>query len=136
MSKMITKRFETPDEVRDVPKARVEVVKLGDATAMRGTFEPGWKWSESVKPVVGTDLCETEHLGYVISGTMVCRMKDGTELTFKSGDAAIIPPGHDAWSRAASPAFFSTSRARPVTPSLMNRKPPPSSANMRPQTSP
>jgi len=106
MSKMMTKRFETPDEVRDVPKARVEVVKLGDATAMRGTFEPGWKWSECVKPIAGTDSCEVAHLGYVISGTMVCRMNDGTELTFKPGDAAIIPPGHDAWVTGNEPCVF------------------------------
>lgn len=97
MAESVKKRFENPDETREVPKARVEVVNLGDATAMRGTFEPGWKWSECVKPIVGTDSCEVAHLGYVVSGTMVCKMNDGTEITFNAGDAASIPPGHDAW---------------------------------------
>jgi hypothetical protein len=106
MAEATSKRFETPDEVRDVPKARVEVVKLGDATAMRGTFEPGWKWSECVKPIAGTESCEVAHLGYVVSGTMVCRMDDGTEITCKAGDAANIPPGHDAWVEGSEPCVF------------------------------
>jgi hypothetical protein len=106
MAKMISKRFETPDEVRNPPKAKVEVLKLGDATAMRGTFEPGWKWSESVKSVAGTDLCEVEHLGYVVSGTMTCKMKDGSTVTLKAGEAAYIPPGHDAWVDGSEPCVF------------------------------
>jgi len=97
MSQAIKKRFENPDENREVPKATVEVVNLGEATALRGTFEPGWKWSECVKPIVGTDSCEVEHLGYLVSGSMVIRMNDGSETTFNAGDAAYIPPGHDAW---------------------------------------
>ena len=106
MAKMITKRFEAADEVRNPPMAKVEVVKLGEATAMRGTFEPGWKWSESVKQVVGTDLCEVEHLGYVVSGRMTCKMADGSEVTFRPGDAAYIPPGHDAWVEGSEPCVF------------------------------
>ena len=90
-------RFDAPDEVRTPPKAKVEVVNLGDSTAMRGTFEPGWKWSESVKPVVGTESCQVAHLGYVVSGTLVVRMDDGNELTFSAGDVMNVPAGHDAW---------------------------------------
>ena len=106
MSEAIKKRFENADENRQVPKANVEVVNLGEATAMRGTFEPGWKWSECVKPIVGTESCEVEHLGYVVSGTMVCRMDDGSEITFNAGDAAFIPPGHDAWVPGSEPCVF------------------------------
>src|SRR5437763_13100093 len=106
MSEVFKKRFENPDEKREVPKAKVEVVNLGDATAMRGTFEPGWKWSESVKPIVGTDLCEVAHLGYVVSGTMTCRMQDGTEFSCTAGEAAYIPPGHDAWVDGSEPCVF------------------------------
>lgn len=106
MAKMIKKRFETPDEVRTPPNVKVEVLNLGEATAMRGTFEPGWKWSESVKQVVGTDLCEVEHLGYVVSGQMTCKMADGSEVTFNAGDAAYIPPGHDAWVDGSEPCVF------------------------------
>lgn len=106
MSEALKKRFENPDETREIDKGRVAVVNLGDAVAMRAEFQPGWKWSESVKPVVGTDSCEVAHLGYVQSGTMVVRMDDGTELTFNEGDAAFIPPGHDAWITGTEPCVF------------------------------
>jgi hypothetical protein len=106
MAEAAVKRFETPDEVRNVPKAKVEVVNLGDATAMRGTFEPGWKWSECVKPIVGTESCEVAHLGYVVSGTMVCRMNDGTVIRASADEAANIPPGHDAWVEGNEPCVF------------------------------
>jgi hypothetical protein len=106
MSEAFKKRFENADEVRQVPKANVEVLNLGEATAMRGTFEPGWKWSECVKPIVGTNSCEVEHLGYVVSGTMMIRMDDGSEITFNPGDAAYIPPGHDAWVPGNEPCVF------------------------------
>jgi len=97
MAETFKGRFDSPDEVRTPPNAKVEVVNLGNATAMRGTFEPGWKWSESVKPIVGTDSCEVAHLGYVVSGTLAVRMDDGTELTFSAGDIMNVPGGHDAW---------------------------------------
>jgi hypothetical protein len=106
MAKATKKRFENPDEIRNPPNVKVEVLDLGGATAMRGTFEPGWKWSESLKPIVGTDTCEVEHVGYVVSGTMVCKMDDGSEITFNAGDAAYIPPGHDAWVEGPEPCVF------------------------------
>lgn len=94
----ITKKsFDSPDETRPISKGNVEVVTLGDITAMRATFEPGWRWSESVKPLVGTDSCEVAHLVYIISGRMGLRMNDGTETEIGPGDVASIPPGHDAW---------------------------------------
>jgi hypothetical protein len=106
ISQAIKKRFENPDENREVPMATVELVNLGHATALRGTFEPGWKWSECVKPIVGTDSCEVEHLGYLVSGSMVIRMDDGSEITFNAGDAAYIPPGHDEWVPAGEACVF------------------------------
>ena len=106
MAEVIKGRFESPDELRDVPRAKVEVLNLGESTAMRATFEPGWKWSECVKPIAGTESCQVAHLGYVLSGTMVCVMDDGSEHTFKPGDAAHIPPGHDAWVTGDEPCVF------------------------------
>lgn len=93
----IRKGFDSPDETRTISKGKVEVVNLGDVQAMRATFEPGWKWSECVKPVAGTDSCQVAHMGYMVSGTMVAKMDDGSEHEFRPGDAGIIPPGHDAW---------------------------------------
>ena len=93
----VTKNFDNPEETRNIDKGKVEVVNLGDVQAMRATFEPGWKWSECVKSVAGTDSCEVAHLGYVLSGKMHVRMDDGYEFEFNEGDVCSIPPGHDAW---------------------------------------
>lgn len=94
---MIKKNLSTPDEIRTPSKTRVEVVNLDNSTIMRGTFSPGWKWSECVKPVVGTESCMVHHSLYVISGRMVIKMNDGNTHEIGPGDAAEIPPGHDAW---------------------------------------
>jgi mannose-6-phosphate isomerase-like protein (cupin superfamily) len=75
----------------------MDVVQVGEATVGRGVFEPGWRWSLSVKPLAGTDSCQAHHTLYVLSGRMGVRMEDGSELEIGSGDAAVIPPGHDAW---------------------------------------
>jgi hypothetical protein len=103
MADTFKKSFDAPDEVRTPPKAKVDVVNFGEATAMRATFEPGWKWSECVKPIAGTDSCQTAHFGYVESGTLVVRMDDGTELTFAAGDVMHVPAGHDAWVEGDEP---------------------------------
>jgi len=97
MAKIVKKSFDAPDETRPAAKAKVAVVDLGDVQAMRTTFEPGWRWSESVKPIAGTDSCQVLHLTYVISGRMAVRMDDGSEAEFGPGDVGVIPPGHDAW---------------------------------------
>ena len=97
MATMGSKSFKNPDEVRTFAKGKVEVVKLGDATIGRATFEPGWRWSTCVKPLANTNSCEAAHFGYQISGTMRIRMDDGTELECKAGEVALVPPGHDAW---------------------------------------
>jgi hypothetical protein len=89
--------FDSPDETRAPDKTRVDLVRLGDTTAARFAFEPGWKWSECVKPVAGTDSCQVSHLIYTVSGQMVVRMDDGSETAVKTGDVTAIPPGHDAW---------------------------------------
>ncbi len=103
---LVRKRFDAPDETRTAEKAKVEVVNLGDVAAMRGRFEPGWKWSECIKPVVGTESCQVAHLGYIISGRMTVRMDDGTEHELRAGDALAIPPGHDAWVVGDEPAVI------------------------------
>ena len=97
MAEIVRKNFDSPEETRNIPKGKVEVINLGDMQAMRATFEPGWKWSECVKPVAGTESCEVAHLGYVLSGKMGVRMDDGSEEEYSSGDVCFIPPGHDAW---------------------------------------
>lgn len=97
MSKLIKKRFDAPDEMRTIDKGKVDVVKLGDDQVMRNTFKPGWRWSESVKPIAKTDSCQVNHILYVVSGKIAVRMDDGTSAEFGQGDVGVIPAGHDAW---------------------------------------
>jgi ethanolamine utilization protein EutQ (cupin superfamily) len=91
------KNFDSPDEVREFEgKGKADVVELGGHTVGRGRFEPGWKWSNNVKPIAQTDSCEVSHLGYVVSGRMKVYMDDGSEQEVGPGDVVAIPPGHDA----------------------------------------
>src|SRR5436305_2604706 len=95
--------FESPDERRTPDKTQVDVVHLGGTTAARLTLEPGWRWSECVKPVAGTDSCQTPHVGFVASGTIHVVMDDGTERDIQTGEAYVIEPGHDAYVVGDSP---------------------------------
>ena len=88
--------FDSPDESRTPDKTRIDVVHLGDTTAARFTLEPGWRWSECVKPVAGTESCQHRHLGVVYSGRMRITHDDGTIVEVGPGDAFVIEPGHDA----------------------------------------
>lgn len=97
MAKMERKSFDNPEETRSINKGKIEVVKLGEVTAMRLRLEPGWKWSTCIKPVVGTESCQVGHLMHVVSGRMRVRMADGPEAEFGPGDVGVIPAGHDAW---------------------------------------
>ena len=90
--------FSSPDEVRSPdPTVNVEVVKLAGGEIGRYTFQPGWRWSEHVKPVVGTDSCQTEHVGFLVSGTMGVQTDDGTTGEAHAGSVYHIAPGHDGW---------------------------------------
>jgi hypothetical protein len=97
MAGVETLNFDSPDETRTPDKTRVEVVRLTGATAARFTFEPGWRWSECVKPVAGTESCQARHLGVVQAGRLGVRHEDGSEAELGPGDAYVIEPGHDAW---------------------------------------
>ena len=97
MKQMIYKNINTPDETRTFPKGKLELVTLNGVTFGKATFQPGWKWSESLKPIVNTKSCEAPHTQYLVSGRLKVKMDDGTEKEFASGDVSIIPPGHDAW---------------------------------------
>jgi quercetin dioxygenase-like cupin family protein len=97
VTKLVGKSHNSPDETRTPAKTKVEVVNLGEYTIGRFNFEPGWRWSECIKPVVGTDSCQVSHVGYMVSGKLGVRLEDGSEQTFNAGDSYTIPPGHDGW---------------------------------------
>jgi len=91
------KNFNQPDEVREFPLGRLELIKIGGATVGRGIFQPGWKWSESVMPIAKTKSCEAPHFQYHVSGVLEVKMDDGSMHICKPGDISLLPEGHDAW---------------------------------------
>ena len=97
MASIETKSMDHPDESRTPDRTSMDIVHLGDATVGRFTLQPGWRWSECIKPVAGTDSCQATHLGYVVSGTIHIAATDGAEADLSAGDAYRLEPGHDAW---------------------------------------
>jgi quercetin dioxygenase-like cupin family protein len=99
VGKLERKHIDKPDETRLFKdgKGKLDVVTVGDHTFGRGVFEPGWRWSQHVKPIAGTPSCQAAHTGYVLEGHMIVKMDDGAQVEYGPGDAFFMPPGHDAW---------------------------------------
>ena len=104
MNPMQVKSLNKPEEIRTFDKGKVELVKANGAMIGRAVFQPGWKWSESVKPIAKTKSCEAPHFQYHVSGTLHVKMDDGTEMDLKPGDISYLPSGHDAWVVGNEPA--------------------------------
>ena len=104
MGGLSSKSFDAADETRTPDKTKVDVVRLSGATVARLTFQPGWRWSECVKPVVGTDSCQARHVGAMVSGRLHVVHDDGSVAELGSGEAYVIEPGHDAWVVGDEPA--------------------------------
>jgi hypothetical protein len=104
MPSIENRNFTSPDETRSPDKTTVELVNLAGGQIGRYTFQPGWRWSECIKPVVGTESCQVEHVGYVISGSLHVKHQDGSESDIKAGEVYRIAPGHDAWNAGQVPA--------------------------------
>jgi mannose-6-phosphate isomerase-like protein (cupin superfamily) len=98
------KPLTSADEVKTFPLGKVELVTLAGVTIGRATMQPGWRWSQSVKPLVKTERCQVAHTGYMVSGRLRVAMADGAEQEFGPGEAFAIPPGHDAWVVGDEPA--------------------------------
>jgi quercetin dioxygenase-like cupin family protein len=94
----------SPDEVRTFDHGEVRAVSLGAFKVMRGVLQPGFKWSEHIKPLVQTDSCQVEHNAILLSGRIKTVMEDGSEMEIGPGDAYVTPPGHDAWVVGDEPA--------------------------------
>jgi hypothetical protein len=92
------RNFDRPDDTKDHSgKGKMELVNVGSVTAGKGVFQPGWKWSNDAKPVMGGDSCQASHAGYVVSGRMKIVMNDGAECEVGPGEIMVASPGHDAW---------------------------------------
>jgi hypothetical protein len=92
-----SRNLDKPDEIRKFTNGEIGVVTVAGALVGRAHFQPGWRWSEDVKPIAGTESCQAGHTGYIISGRMHVTMDDGAEGDLGPGDAFVISPGHDAW---------------------------------------
>ncbi len=104
MERAERRSFDHPDEVREFPLGRLELIHIGGATIGRAVFEPGWRWATSVQPLAKTKSCEAPHFQYHVSGVLMVRMDDGTELECRAGDVSLLPSGHDAWTVGDEPA--------------------------------
>src|ERR1700693_5896353 len=105
-TKVIKKNHDTPDETKKFANGKLDVVNLGEFTLGRATFEPGWKWSVSLKPLMKTNSCQVHHVLYVVSGRMGGVMDDGTKWETGPGDSLDLPPGHDAWTLGDESVVF------------------------------
>lgn len=97
MDRAALKHFDTPDEVREFPLGRLELITIGGATLGRAIFEPGWRWATSVQPIAKTRSCTAPHFQYHVSGVLHILMDDGSEFDCRPGDVSLLPAGHDAW---------------------------------------
>jgi len=97
MANLEKKSFDNPDELKAPEKTNAAVVNIGTVAASRVILQPGWKWSECIKPMVGTDSCQAGHVGMILQGTLTVVHDDGSEITVSAGDAYSFAPGHDAW---------------------------------------
>jgi len=106
MAGMARKALDEPDEIREIPKGRIELFTLGGGTVYRASLQPGWRWSESLREAVGTESCPKDHILHVLSGRIHVRMDDGTQDEQGPGELWRVPPGHDAWVVGDEPAVF------------------------------
>jgi class 3 adenylate cyclase len=97
VARLQRRRFDDTQDVRVTPRGRVEVVELDDRVIARHVWDPGWRWSVDVKPIAGTQWCQSHHVAYAVSGRLHAVMADGIELDIGTGEVFEIPPGHDAW---------------------------------------
>jgi class 3 adenylate cyclase len=97
MARLQAKHFDSPDESRRPPNADLRLVNLDEVAVGLGVWEPGWRWSTHLRPIVGGEWCENHHIGYAISGTFHVATETGEQLEIRGGAAYEIPPRHDAW---------------------------------------
>lgn len=106
VSTLEKKSLSLPDEIRTFRNGKLELATVNNITFGRATLQPGWKWSNDIKPIAKTDSCQVQHTQYHISGKLKVLLDNGTELDFGPGDISYLPPGHDAWVEGNEPVVI------------------------------
>ena len=104
MTTLETRSWDDPDDVQTPDKTHAASIKLGAVTLTKANAQPGWKWSECIKPHVGTESCQAGHIGVLLQGKIHVVSDDGSEVTINAGEAYRLAPGHDAWVVGDKPA--------------------------------
>ena len=111
--KILHKNFSNSDQVMTPPNTRVEIIKLGDYTFSRYTFQPGWRWTKDIKPIMKKDFDPVPHVAYLISGSLVIKLATGDEVEIGPGEVNLVPANHDAWVVGEEPAMYLTIEMTP-----------------------
>jgi quercetin dioxygenase-like cupin family protein len=110
------KSFTTPDETRSFDYGALDLLQIGGAEIGRLTLQPGWRWSDHVKPLAGTELCQAPHFQYHVAGTLHVVMADGAEFDARPGDVTALPEGTTPGWSGTSRSWWWTGTAPATTP--------------------
>ena len=108
LKEILHKNFKNPDQTMTLPNTKVEILKLGGVTFTKFTFQPGWRWTKDIKPIMKTDFDPTPHVAYVVSGRLSIKLANGNEVEMGPDEANVVPPNHDAWVIGNEPAVYLT----------------------------
>jgi class 3 adenylate cyclase len=97
MTRLARGNLADPTTARSIGRGLGTMNPIGAVVVGRAQLEPGWRWSEDVKPIVGTSSCQVHHVHVLLAGHLGVRLDDGEEAAFGPFDTFEIPPGHDAW---------------------------------------
>jgi hypothetical protein len=106
MSGIVIKNFRDADERVAFDHGHVDLIKASSLAVGWEVLHPGWRWSEHVKPIVGTERCEFHHVSIVLEGRVGFETRDGEVVEAGPGDVLDISPGHDSWVVGETPAVL------------------------------
>ncbi len=110
---ILHKNFKNPDQIMTPPNTKVEIIKLGDYTFTKYTFQPGWRWSKDIKPIMKIDFDPVPHVAYTVTGRLGIKLANGNEVEMGPDEANVVPPDHDAWVIGNEPAVYLTIEMNP-----------------------
>ena len=113
MKNILHKSLKNPDQTMTPPNTKVDIIKLGDYTFTKYTFQPGWRWIKDIKPIMKVDFDPAPHVAYMISGRMGIKLASGSEVEIGPDEANVVPPNHDAWVIGNEPAVYFTVEMNP-----------------------